>query len=178
MAPHLQERLESRAAGRILISVLIAVSLCAVGITNLPDSPLRRHGLSVALPYLEATGLDQNWSLFAPEPRRTSLRLLARVRYEDGSTAVWTPPAGGDLAGAYWDYRWRKWIENVTVGPRRESLQRAAVPYIADQMRRPGKSPTTVTLVEQAQELRAPGARGPDAGPWRSYVLLSTPVSE
>jgi hypothetical protein len=177
MAPGLQERLESRVAGRAVISALIVVSLAAVVITNMPDSRLRREGLRAAQPYLEATGLDQSWRVFAPAPRRTSYVLLARVRYTDGSLAVWRPPAGGDLAGTYWDYRWRKWIENVIQDRRREALRRAVVPYIARQMRRPGRTPTTVTLIEQSQELRSPGAPGPDAGPWRRDVLLSTPVT-
>ena len=48
------------------------------------------------------------------------------MRYDDGSVAVWRPPAGGDLVGAYWDYRWRKWLENVTEDAEREALWRPA----------------------------------------------------
>jgi hypothetical protein len=176
MAAGLQERLEARKAGRVLISALIAVSLLAVGLTNLPDSPIRREGLKVAQPYLEATGLEQSWKLFAPQPRRASLRLLARVRYLDGSVAIWRPRSGNALTGTYWDYRWRKWVENLSQGTRAETLRAAAAPYIARQMRRPGKAPTTVTLIEQAQVLRPPGARGSEVGPWESRVLVSAPV--
>jgi hypothetical protein len=172
----LQERLEARATGRAAISVFLVVTLAAIAVTNLPESYLRRQGSQAAQPYLEATGLDQSWRVFAPEPRRTSLRLAARVRYLDGSSAVWRPPAGDDVIGAYWDYRWRKWLENVTQHPRRERLQRAAVGYIADRMRRPGKEPTTVVLVQSSQDLRPPGASGADAGPWRREVLVSATV--
>ena len=107
-------------------------------VTNLPESLLRRKLSKVADPYLKATGLDQNWRIFAPNPRQTSLRLEARVRYDDGSVVVWRPPAGGDLVGAYWDYRWRKWLENVTVDPEREALWRPAAMFAARQLRRAG----------------------------------------
>jgi len=178
MALRLQERFERAPAGRALISAFLVVTLAAVAVTNLPESRLRREGLKAAQPYLEATGLDQNWRVFAPHPRRTSLRLLARVRYRDGAVGVWRLPAGGDLVGAYWDYRWRKWLENVIQDSRRKDLQRAAAAYIAREMRRPGKIPARVTLVERAQDLRPPGSRGPDAGPWKQYVLLSTRVGD
>ena len=118
----LQELLEARPGGRLLISAFILVTLAAVCITNLPESRLRRDAMKAAEPFLGATGLDQNWRVFAPDPRQTSLRLEARVRYANGSSAVWRPPTGDDLVGAYWDYRWAKWLENVTQDANREVL--------------------------------------------------------
>ena len=85
--------------GRSLLSLFIVVTLVAVVVTNLPESLLRRRSRRSTDPYLKATGLDQSWRIFAPNPRQISLRLEARVRYDDGSVVVWQPPAGGDLVG-------------------------------------------------------------------------------
>jgi hypothetical protein len=165
----LQERLESRPAGRLLISAFLAVTLAAVCVTNLPESRLRRDAMKAAEPYLGATGLDQNWRVFAPDPRQTSLRFEARVSYADGSVATWRPPAGDDFVGAYWDYRWRKWLENAVQDANRRVLWRPTALFVAREVRRAGSAPRAVTLIRRWQDLRPPGSPGPDARRWKSY---------
>lgn len=172
--PGLQQRLEAWPAGRVVISVFLMVTLAAIVVTNLPESRVRREAMMVANPYLVATGLDQKWRIFAP-PRRTSLRMEARVTYEDGSVAVWRPPHGGDLLGTYWDYRWRKWLENVTQDVNRKVLWKPAAQFAAREVRRPGKLPIAVTLIRRAQDLRPPGADGPDTRRWKSYAYYTLP---
>jgi hypothetical protein len=169
----LQERLEARTAGRLLISGFLVVTLAAVCVTNLPESRLRRDAFTAAEPYLNATGLDQNWKVFAPDPRQTSLSIEARVSYDDGSIAVWRPPAGGDIAGAYWDYRWRKWLENTIQDANRKVLWKPAAQFVAREMRRSGRAPTRVTLVRRWQDLRPPGTPGPDARRWKQYAFYA-----
>ena len=73
------------------------------------------------------------------QPRRTSLRLAA-------GSAIWTarrrlaaPPAA--TVGAYWDYRWRKWLENMTQDPRARR-SRAAAPTSRTRCAAPERSPT------------------------------------
>ena len=84
----LQRRLETSSSGRALISGVILFTLAAMLISNLPASELRRTGMKIFDPYLDATGLHQNWSLFAPDPRRSTLQLEAphhlRRRHDDG----------------------------------------------------------------------------------------------
>ena len=128
----------AKRAGRVAISVFIVVTLLAIGVTNLPESYLRREASKATKPYLEALGVDQNWRIFAPDPRQTSLQVEARVRYADGSVAFWRPPRGGDLVGAYWDYRWAKWIENVTQDANRRILWRPAAELVAARDERRG----------------------------------------
>jgi hypothetical protein len=91
------------------------------------------------------------------------------VTYADGSVATWRPPAGGDLAGAYWDYRWRKWLENTVQDANRKVLWRPTALFVAREMRRPGSAPRSVTLIRRWQDLRPPGSPGRDALPWKSY---------
>jgi hypothetical protein len=173
MRTPLQERLEARPAGRLLISAFLVVTLAAVCATNLPESRLRREALKPAGPFLRATGLDQDWRVFAPDPRQTSLRVEARVRYEDGGVATWRPPAGGDLAGAYWDYRWRKWLENAIQDAQRRVLWKPAAQFAAREMATEQRVPTSVTLIRRWQDLRAPGVPGPHAAPWNRYAFYT-----
>ena len=169
----MQERIESSAVGRVAISSFLVVTLICVCVTNLPDSLLRREASRVTQHYLEATGLDQNWRVFAPNPRQTSLRLQARVTYRDGSEAIWRPPSGGDLVGTYWDYRWLKWLENVAQDAHRDVLWEPAARFVADQMRRDGRAPRRVTLIRQWQDLRRPGAPQPREHPWKSFAFYT-----
>jgi hypothetical protein len=167
-----QERLEASRLGRALISVFLLVTIGAIAVVNLPDSEVKGRLLTVGGPYLSATGLDQNWGVFAPDSRRSVLLLVARVRYADGSTATWRLPEGGPLLGAYWDYRWRKWAENVmTLGGDAASVQRPAAVWIARTMQRPRKRPTLVTLVTRSSDLPPPGTRGAAKGRWRESVV-------
>ena len=75
--------------------------------------------------------------------------------------------------GAYWDYRWRKWLENAIQDANRKVLWRPAARFAAREMRRPGKALRKVTLIRRWQDLRPPGSPGPDERPWKSYEFYS-----
>src|SRR5215212_6102776 len=96
---------------RAIVSVFLVVVLFSLAAANLPNSSIRATMLSAATPVLNATGLDQTWSVFAPGPRRQVLEVSARIKYSDGQTGTWHMPTGGPWIGAYRDYRWRKWME-------------------------------------------------------------------
>jgi len=132
------------------------VTLASAVVANLPQSKLRRDALTVARPYLNATGLDQSWGVFAPEPRREPSALRARARFADGSTAVWRPPAGDALFGNYWDYHWQKWQEWV-LDENHTQLWKPAAVFIARGRDRPGRHPVRVTLVRLTSRLKPPG---------------------
>ena len=101
-------------AGRVLISLaLLAVLLTEIG-THLPSGSAVGREVSDNAGWLSrAAGTDQQWGVFAPDPRRTSLRIEARVTFEDGSTAVWHLPEGPRIGANLRYYRWRKWLERV-----------------------------------------------------------------
>lgn len=173
----IQERFEARRAGRLLISGFLLATLAAVIVTNLPESRLRGEAMSLAGPYLVATGMDQDWRVFAPDPRRSSIELRAEVAYADGHTAVWRPPAGDDLVGATWDYRWLKWVENSIQDVRSNTLWRPAARFVAGEMSRPGTRVTSVTLVRRWRDLPRPGATG-RAPRWKSYAFYDLPMGD
>jgi hypothetical protein len=151
------------------------VTLVSVVATNLPRSELRRDILRAGAPYLNATGLDQSWALFGPEPRRFSIALRARLRYPDGTLETWRPPAGGDLIGGYWDYHWQKWQEWV-LDERHGRLWRPAAEFVVRHRARRDSRPKRVTLLRLTTVNRPPG-RDPDRGPtvWRPYYSLRLP---
>jgi hypothetical protein len=156
----LSERLEASRGGQLVLSAFVVVVLACIVVANLPESHVRREGLRAAGPLLRASGLDQDWRIFAPDPRRASIALEARITYADGSTVRWRPPAGGPLVGAYWDYRWRKWMEHVLFDARAAELWPDVAAFAARQVARPGRRPAHVTLWWTRRPLAAPGAPG------------------
>jgi hypothetical protein len=166
----LQERLESSPAGRAVISVLATATVLALVLWNLPDdSELQQQSTRVVRPFMLASGLNQNWGVFAPDPRRQVLDFVARVEYADGTSDVETIPRGGRLIGGYWDYRWRKWYEWVRTDSHEELWQPAAV-WFAGRAKTEGRQPVRVTLVRRWYDNFPPGD-GQDHGPWHEFAF-------
>lgn len=112
--PSLSERVERSAAGQILISIVIVlVLLVEVGTHLPPDSALHREVADEASSVIRHLQSEQQWGVFAPNPRSTSLRLEGRVTFADGSTEVWLLPEGPRVGANLRFYRWRKWLERV-----------------------------------------------------------------
>ena len=174
----IQERLERSAAGRRLISAFLTATLASILVTNLPSSELRKQASRLADPYLNATGLDQNWGVFAPDPRREVLALEGRVVYADGRSGVWRPPQSGPLIGAYRDYRWRKLLENAESDSYRE-LWRPTAAFAARELERDGgrSRVASVSLVRRFYKLRPPG-KHPGRGPWHEVHYHEQDVNE
>jgi len=140
------------------------ITVIAIGAVNLPGSALRADLMVPGQPFLNAVGLDQNWALFAPNPRRAAIGLRAVVRYEDGTSATWTIPNDDPVVGTYRDYRWRKWMENVFMDGN-QALWRPAALWAAREEARPDRREFDVTLLRLEANLRPPGTT-PIRGPW------------
>lgn len=159
--PGLQERVEGSTPGRVVISLAIMIVLVAVLVTNLPaNSSLRQSLAPRTQPILNAIGLDQNWGVFAPDPRRQVLDLRATINFPDGSSETWRFPVRDDLVGSYSDYRWQKLMENV-INDNGGPLAVGAAIWIAREQRSRPERPTSVTLTKRVAELPPPG---PQAG--------------
>lgn len=175
----MQERLESSVAGRVAISVFLVVTLASIVVWNLPNSELQRKSLKVVRPYITALSLEQNWGVFAPDPRRETLDFFARVRYADGTEEDVRMPTGGSFVGAYWDYHWWKWVESMTAG-QRDGLWKPAAVWFARRATTDGRQPVRVQLVRRSYDIFPPGP-GPSHGEWREsvfYTLRVTPTAE
>ena len=111
--PPLSERIERSSLGRLIISVGIVLAvLCEVGI-GIPSSPIKAKEYATAVRVSRLMGIEQNWGVFSPDPRSSSIDLYANVRFEDGSTARWDLPDGGPVVENLRYYRWRKWLERA-----------------------------------------------------------------
>lgn len=155
----MQERLESSVIGRVLISAVILVILGAVLTWNLPASELATKTRPPFQRVTYAAGLDQNWSVFAPDPPQSEVILRARVVYDDGTERMWDVPTGSALLGAYWDYRWLKWGEILGLGIDAR-LWLPAARWIARQEQGAGRRPVSVTLLRRTVPLPTNVRRG------------------
>jgi hypothetical protein len=178
-----QERLEANPIGRAAITGLIIVTLGAMLISNLPPSTLRETALPIVRPLLDTTGLNQNWNLFAPNPRKSTLRLEARITYQDGTTSVWRTPISDQIVGEYRAFRWRKWASYVvsntrcTVGPR---LCPVTALWLARIHAVGGKVPVRVELYRQSYTAPKLGSGDFRQPPWvetHLYTLTIVPQS-
>jgi hypothetical protein len=177
--PDWQQRVEESRLGRGLLSIVIVVTLVAIVAINLPASDLRRQLLRGGQPYLNATGLDQNWALFAPNPRSVVIDVFALVTFDNGTIARWHFPRDGALIGTYRDYRWRKWGENLINPANGVALWRPAALWAASQEARPRHRVTQVTLIERFAQLAPPGVE-PSVGATQQTTLyaLTLPAAE
>jgi hypothetical protein len=153
-----QRALEEAPAGRLALSLLLVVTLAAILATNLPESPVRRALMKPAGPFLYATGLDQNWGVFAPDPRRQSLGLEARLVFSGGGQRVWRPPDRDPFVGTYSDYRWRKYMENAVADNGNPELSRGIGRWLAQSTGKGPEYPVTIAIVKRHADLPPPGA--------------------
>lgn len=166
----MQARVESSAAGHALISFMLVVTLAAIVVTNLPDSEIKARLLGSAQPYLNATGLDQGWGIFSPNPRGAVVYVEGCIDHADGTSSVWPIPARPGFS-AYSDYRWHKFGEHVQLDAN-EWMWRPFAEYVANQARADGHEPVRVTLVRRWSQLLPPGP-GPDHGPWNEFAFFT-----
>jgi hypothetical protein len=174
----LADRFASSRAGRALLSVAIVVLLGALVGWNLPpgagpssgESAFKRDMLAVGTPVINALGLDQNWSVFAP-PRLQVITLSAKIRYADGSTVVWRAPVStGALFGEYRDNRWGKYVESAIMDANSGVLWQPLAAWVARTHASRGHRILSVTLVRRFYDLYPEtGVRGSvSRGPWIS----------
>jgi hypothetical protein len=168
----LQQRIEESPLGRGVLSSLIVVTLVAIVAVNLPGSNLRQQLLRPGQPYLNAIGLDQDWGLFAPDPRRIVIDVTALVKFDDGRTVRWRFPRGRALIGTYRDYRWRKWEENLIDPANGGPLWKPAALWAAARETRPRHTVSRVTLLERYAPLAPPGI-APSVGPSQQRTLYT-----
>ena len=170
----LQQRLESSRSGRWVISAFLVLTLGGILIANLPDGAVQRRLAKVTAPYMNATGLDQRWSMFAPDPRTEILYLEARVVHADGRVTMWHPPVDdGALLGAYRDYHWRKFVEHAVLRTGSPDawpqLWEPLARYIAAQEADDGVQPVSVTLVKRSAFILPPDGSMPGRTPYKAY---------
>ena len=159
---------------RLAISALIVLVLLTLLATNAPDSAIKSSLVGVLRPVILVTGLDQRWGVFAPNPRIETSNVVARVERADGTVATYPLDSSAGLS-EYWNYRWRKYGEQLWTAPSAERERVAFARWVADQDRAAGHQPQRVTLLRITRPNLPPGP-GPDTGPWSEVAFSTTTV--
>ncbi|WP_166659772.1 hypothetical protein [Actinomycetospora succinea] len=160
---------------RLAISAFVVLTLLGMVAATAPPSAIKNGLVDLTRPYLLATGLDQSWGVFAPSPPRTTNDVVARVDRADGTVGVY-PMQGGNGVTEYWDYRWRKYGEQLWKKKTAERERVAFAGWIADEDRAGGHQPVRVTLLRASRVNPPPGSPTPDEGPATDVPFFSTPV--
>lgn len=163
------ERFESSTVGRALLTIVMAVLVAAVAIWNLPAGPAREAVRPAAAHVVFPVGLDQDWALFAPDPRSFSVGVYARITYADGSERLRVPPHNGHLLAPYRTYRWQKYVERLRADDY-SSLWEPTARWVADEA---GPGVRKVVLVRTFREAVTPGSgkTRPARGEFAFYTL-------
>jgi hypothetical protein len=148
-----QERFERSRAGRVVISLFVLAILVGLLTANLPASYLQGKLLNADHSYFNALDLDQDWGVFAPDPRQETVDVFARVTFADGSTETWQVPRRNPVVGEYIDYRWLKWEEWVVAPALVGELPRPAAIYVARRLATPTRRPVRVALVDRSHPI-------------------------
>ena len=159
---------------RLAASVFIVLTLVAILASNAPDSAIKGGLLTVAGPYLAIIGLDQKWGVFAPNPRIETSNVVGRVGRADGTVGDYPLESGAGIS-EYWNYRWRKYGEQLWTRPTAEPERVAFARWIAREDRASGHVPVRVTLLRVTRPNLPPGP-GPDTESWREVPFFTTPV--
>jgi hypothetical protein len=151
------QRFETSTAGQAVLSALMLVLIAGVLLWNLPPGPPRDAVRPTAGTVLQAVGLEQDWALFAPDPRGFGVGVYATVTHRDGRVATWRPPHNGLLVTPYRTYRWQKYVERLRADDY-AGLWAPTARWVATQA---GPDVTRVVLTRTFRDVAVPGAGAP-----------------
>ena len=140
-----------------MIALLMVTVIACIALWNLPPGRPRDRARTVVGPVVLAIGLEQDWALFAPDPRRFGVGVYATVTHRGGRTERWVPPHNGLFLSPYRTYRWQKYVERLRADDYR-SLWEPTARWIAEDA---GPGVTTVELVRTFREAVVPGSGKP-----------------
>ncbi|WP_139797966.1 hypothetical protein [Mycobacterium noviomagense] len=137
---------------------MVVLVLVTGVVWSLPDAEVKRRLMPVLQPVASATGLEQNWRMYAPEPLRRLEYVEVRVTMADGAQRVWTNPRGDRVVGAFSWYRWQKAKENLV---RQPASRIGLAHWVVHRLTGRGERPVRVQMTLRTELLPPPGADGP-----------------
>jgi hypothetical protein len=170
-----QEKVESSQLGRAAITGALIFILGSLAAANIPTSYLQLKLNSIVEPVRDSVGLDQTWSVFAPDPRQQTFGLEARITYDDGGAETWVVPTGDPFVAEYRTYHWQKWAEFARADDTQVLWGPLAV-WLARTHNGPTRHPAVVTLIRRWYDLNPPGSH-PSRGPWHEYTYFSVRIT-
>ncbi len=161
----LQQRFEESRAGKIVISVFIAVFVIVGVVWNIPDSPIKRALTPPVEPVAAATGLDQYWGMYGTPVKRVEA-IEVQIKMADGQTRVWTMQP--DAPGVGWWDRWIMLRRAVMTDP---NVRPQVARWVVRQTTTPDEHPVAVAIVLSTQTLSAPGEDEASSGKPATKIL-------
>lgn len=163
------ERFERSTAGQVVLALVMLVLVVSVALWNLPPGRPRDAVRPAVGPVVQAVGLEQDWALFAPEPRSFGVGVYATVTRADGRTERWEPPHNGLVLSPYRNYRWQKYVERLRADDY-AGLWEPTARWVA---REAGPDVVTVVLTRTFRDVAVPGdgTPRPAAGRYDFYTL-------
>ena len=154
----LSKRFETSFLGEVVISVAVTAIVLIAVVWNLPDSEIRRSAIPTLTPLAASTGLEQVWSMYAPDPIQRTEILEVHVTMADGSDRLWTFQRGDYVGGPLFWYHWQKFKEQVI---RQPGTRAGLADWAVHQLTRPDEHATRVQVVFRTIGLVAPGEETP-----------------
>lgn len=151
------------------LRAFVAFHVLVIVSWGMPTETLVGKALNRSIePYMLFTGLWQNWSMFAPDPRRFDCYLTAKLRFKDGMESLWEFPRMDKMGPveAYFKERYRKWAcDNLRLDTQRGTWSEASR-YIARLNQTDPANPVTqVELIRSWADIPPPawaeGSRSP-----------------
>jgi hypothetical protein len=151
-------RFDTSVVGEAVISALVCVVVLIGVVWNLPDSDVKRMLTPTLQPIAAATGLEQEWRMYAPEPISRLEAVEVHVTMADGADRVWTIRREGRVIGPFAWYRWQKLRESA---PRASDIRAGIAHWVVGELTKPGEHPTRVQMILRTEDLPPPGKDGP-----------------
>lgn len=152
-----QQKFESSPLGEVLISALVSMILLVAVVWSSPDSAFRRTAIPPVEPIALASGLDQSWYMFAPDPYRQLETVEVLVTTADGDEHVWTFPHGNVFTQFSW-YHWHKLKEQSVKNP---GIRADITRWAAGQMVEPAEYPVRIAMILEVETFPLPGVSNP-----------------
>lgn len=141
----------------IATSAMIVVILGIGVVDNLPDAAITRAVSPVVDWIALPLGLDQNWSMYAPDPPRSQQNVEVHIAMADGNEKVWTLPRLSPVFGVAFSHRWRKYKESLLADP---GIRPDFVHWVVREMTGPGDRPVHVEMLLRTEDIPPPGVSG------------------
>lgn len=160
------QRFKTSRFGEAVISCVVVVVLLIGVVWSLPDAEIKSWLTRLLQPVASATGLEQSWRMYAPEPLQRLEFLEVRVTMANGVQRVWTNPRGDRVVGAFAWYHWQKVKENVVHDP---GSRAGVAHWVVHRLTGRSERAVRVQMILHTESLPAPGT---NVSPVRGEEIL------
>ena len=141
-------------AKQIALSVLILSILTVSILSSLPGSTIKNIAAPVLTPIARASGLDQSWSMFAPNPPKYNSAIEVHVIMADGTDKVWHPYEDDGMR----KMQWRKLKEDILL---KKEYRSGLALYAIRKVTEAGERPVRVVIIGELESIPLPNRGHP-----------------